>query len=138
MNQLVRLAVLCVPVLFPACSLFEKKADEPTKSVAASSGVDLGKLLAGIKDGPSAQAAKSPLEAGIAQLKTALAGAKQPAAGGTTGAAGGANNMVADVLAKFGLGSGSLGVINALMQNQAVTAAIGPALQSLKSLIPAM
>lgn len=102
--------------------------------------IDLGKLLAGITDGNTATAAKSPLESAVAQLKTALAGAdaksKVDAATGNADASGG-KKLVDEVLAKFGLGGETVGQITALLQNEQVKAVLGPTLEQLKSLLPA-
>lgn len=102
--------------------------------------VDLGKLLAGITDGSTATAAKSPLESAVEQLKAALAGAdakaKVDTATGRADAAGGAK-LVDEVLAKFGLGGETVGQITALLQNEQVKAVLGPTLEGLKSLLPA-
>ena len=121
----------------PACSLFGG-GDQPTKSVAPGAmnagGVDIGKLLGGIKDGATANAAKGPLEGAIAQLKNALSGANANAGG----SADMAKKLAGDVMAKFGLGAGTLGTITSLMSNDAIKGAIGPMLAQLKSLIPAM
>jgi hypothetical protein len=130
------------------CGLFGGN-DAPTKSVdpAAIAGeapaaptIDLGKLLGGITDGGTATAAKSPLESAIAQLKAALAGAdakaKVDAAAGNADASAG-KKLVDEVLAKFGLGSGTVGQITALLQNEQVKAVLGPTLEQLKSLLPA-
>lgn len=123
--------------------------DAPVKSVEPSAipgaapaapTIDLGKLLAGITDGGTATAAKSPLESAVAQLKAALAGAdakaKVDAATGNADAAGG-KKLVDEVLAKFGLGGETVGQITALLQNEQVKAVLGPTLEQLKSLLPA-
>ena len=135
----VRTSSLACLFLFtiPACSLFEG-GNQPTKSVAPGAmnagGVDIGKLLGGITDAPTANAAKGPLEGAIAQLKNALAGANA----GSGGSADMAKKLTGDVLAKFGLGAGTMDTITSLMNNAAVKSAIGPMLEQLKSLIPAM
>lgn len=111
-----------------------------TTAAPAAPTVDLGKLLAGITDGTSATAAKSPLESAVEQLKAALAGAdakaKVEAATGRADAAGG-KQLVDDVLAKFGLGGETVSQITALLQNEQVKAVLGPTLEQLKSLLPA-
>jgi hypothetical protein len=121
----------------PACGLLGG-GNEPTKSVAPGAmnagSVDIGKLLGGITDGATANAAKGPLEGAIAQLKNALSGATANAGG----SADMAKKMAGDVLAKFGIGAGTLGTITNLMNNEAIKGAIGPMLAQLKSLIPAM
>ena len=112
---------------------------EPPQAPAAPT-IALGKLLGGIPDGGTATAAKSPLESAIAQLKAALAGAdakaKVDAAAGNADASAG-KKLVDEVLAKFGLGSGTVGQITALLQNEQVKAVLGPTLEQLKSLLPA-
>lgn len=127
--------------------------EAPTKSVepgamagaapaapANAPAIDLGKLLAGITDGGTATAAKSPLESAVEQLKAALAGAdaktKVDAATGNADAAGG-RKLVDEVLAKFGIGGETVGQITALLQNEQVKAVLGSTLEQLKSLLPA-
>lgn len=107
----------------------------------AAAPVDLGRLLAGIQDGPTAEAAKGPLTAALPQLQSALAGAKaggEAAGAGSAEAGAGANKMVQDVLAKFGLGAGTVDTITGLLGNPAVKSAIGPLLDQLKGLLPSM
>jgi hypothetical protein len=136
-----------------ACSMFG--GDQPTKSVAPGAmggagkaaaeapAFDIGKLLGGIKDGPTATAAKGPLEGAIAQLKNALAGAKAQSETAGAGASGAdmatmAKKMANDVLTKFGISSQTVTTITSLLQNPAIASVIGPALDQLKGLIPAM
>lgn len=150
-----KLSLVTLPALFlfTACSLLGGGNEVPTKSVdpsamqaeaqaaAKAPSIDLGKLLGGITDTSSATAAKSPLENAVAQLKSALAGADakakvEAAAGGSADASGG-KKMVDEVLAKFGLGSGTVAQITSLLQNEQVKAVLGPTLEQLKGLLPA-
>ena len=144
----------CLLVFTAACDAL---GNSTTKSVdpnalpgaagAAANGaevpsVDLGKLLGGITDGPTAAAAKGPLEAALGQLKNALAGADakakvESAASGADPVSSG-KQMAMDVLAKFGLGAGTVDTITGLLDNPAVKSAIGPMLEQLKGMIPAM
>ena len=112
-------------------------------AVPTAAEFDLVKLLGGVTDGASAEAAKGPLETGIGALKKALAGADAKAkldgaAGGNTDTAGTAKKMASDVLAKFGLGAGTVDSIAKLLDNPAVKSAIGPMLEQLQGMIPAM
>lgn len=108
-------------------------------SSASMPSVDIGAMLGGITDQPSAEAAKSPLEAAVTQLKTALGAAETAAkveqTAGTTDAAG-ARSMLDGVLAKFGLGAGTADQITALLQNDQVKAVLGSTLEQLKGLLP--
>ncbi len=100
--------------------------------------VDIGSLLGGITDQPSAEAAKAPLESAVPQLQTALDAAnakgKLDQAAGTTDAAG-VSSMLDGVLAKFGLGAGTVDQIGALLQNEQVKSVLGPTLEQLKGLL---
>ena len=150
-----KLSLVTIPTLFlsTACSLLGGGNEVPTKNVdpaalqaqaqaaTAAPSIDLGKLLGGITDTSSATAAKSPLETAVAQLKTALTSADAKAkieatAGGSADASGG-KKMVDEVLAKFGLGSGTVAQITSLLQNEQVKAVLGPTLEQLKGMLPA-
>jgi hypothetical protein len=116
-----------------------------TSTATAAPSVDIAKLLGGVTDGPSAEAAKGPLEGAIAALKTALAGATAgaKAEAATTGATpeqteSKVKQVTTDVLTKFGLGADSAGMIGGLLGNPAVVGAIGPLLEQLKGMLPAM
>lgn len=103
----------------------------PTKSVAtgAMGAIDVNKLLAGITDGPTAEAAKGPLDAVIASLKSMTDGAVADA---TTGA----KKLSTDALAKYGITGETMGMITSLLANPTVSSLIGPTLNQLKSLLP--
>lgn len=104
--------------------------------------VDLGSMLGGVTDQASAEAAKNPLTDAVGKLQAALDGAKaktnlESTAGatGATGAAGGTSNWSNDVLAKFGIGSGTVDQIRSLLANEQVKAVLGPTLEKLQGLL---
>jgi hypothetical protein len=141
MKTLLLSSLACLPFAFlPACA-----SNAPTKSVAPgamSAMPDIGKMLAGIKDVGTANAAKGPLEAAIGQLKNAMGGipaqAQQQAAASGGDLGGITKQLTGSLLSSFGLGAGTMGVINTLMGNGGIAGALGPALSSLKGLLPAM
>jgi hypothetical protein len=110
-------------------------------ALAETKAVDIGALLAGITDGPSAATAKGPLASAIGGLETALAGAGAKAKVDTAAAGGGdaasnAKKMAGEVLSKFGLGAGTGDTIGKLLDNAAVKSAIGPTLERLQQMLP--
>lgn len=137
------LAVLFLPLVFavvPAgCNALGGNQPAAGSAMADLGSVDIGALLGGIADQASAEAAKSPLDTAVAQLKTALGAAEAKAqveqAAGTTDAAG-ARSMLDGVLARFGIGAGTADQIAALLQNDQVKAVLGSTLEQLKGLLP--
>lgn len=117
----------CLP--FVACGMTHQDAPA-TKSVASGAlpSTDVNQLLAGITDGPSAEAAKGPLDAIVASLKGVTAGAVADATSGV-------KKLGADTLAKYGINGETMGMINGLLANPAVSSLIGPTLNQLKGLI---
>jgi len=128
MKPLVLATLLASVTTFSACNT---TAD--SSAVAAATNFDVNKILGGIKDKPTADAAKSPLEGAVAALKNMMSG--NQATGGTADASSGAKKLGADVLAKFGIDASTLGTIKGLLDNPAIAGAIGPVLNQLKGLI---
>jgi len=95
---------------------------------------NIQELLGGITDKASAEQAKGPLDGAVAQLQAALGGAQ---AEGEQKAEEG-NSMVQTVLAQFGVGAETVGMIEELMAKPEIQAVLGQTLQQLKGLIPAM
>ncbi|MBL9079389.1 MAG: hypothetical protein JNL08_17945 [Planctomycetes bacterium] len=104
-------------------------------AAAPAQSFDINKILAGIKDQPTAEAAKGPLEGAIASLKSLVGGGAAAPTEGATEASGGMKQLGSDVLAKFGIDGATIGTITGLLQNPAVAGAIGPLLNQLKGLI---
>lgn len=102
------------------------------EAAAAPSVADLGKVLAGIKDGPTAEAAKAPLAAIVQQLEAAKKAA--PAAAGTE-ALSGLGKLAGDAAAKLGVSAETTKQITALLDNPSVKAVIGPTLEKLQGLL---
>lgn len=126
-------SLLASVVLFAACGTTANDATAAAAAAPAKS-FDVNKILGSIKDKPTAEAAKGPLEGAIASLKSMM--------GGTTGTSGGAadassgmKKLGADVLAKFGINGDTMNMITGLLGNPAVSGAIGPVLNQLKGLI---
>lgn len=95
---------------------------------------DLGKVLGGITDGPTAQAAKSKIESLIQQLKAAKNVATSGQLGGDLGKIAGA------AAAKAGVDLTALKAeakkqVDSLLGNASIKAAIGPTLEQLKGLL---
>jgi hypothetical protein len=118
--------VLLTSLPFAGCGMTGNDT-AATKSLAVGS-VDVNKLLASITDGPTAEAAKGPLDSVVASLKGLAGGAVAEA---TTGA----KKIGADTLAKYGISGETLGMITGLLGNPAVTSVIGPTLNQLKGLL---
>jgi len=95
----------------------------------APSLADLGKLLSGITDGPTATAAKGKLETLVGSLKSAAGSA--PAAGGL----GELGKLAGQAATKLGVSPEVMQQITALLANPAVKDAIGPVLEQLQSLL---
>jgi hypothetical protein len=135
MNRYLLTLVLCSIVPAAGCGMMSEDSQASTaattKSVAAGA-IDVNKLLGGITDGPSAEAAKGPLDAAIASLKGMLTTGD----GTTAEASGGMKQLGTDALAKFGISGDTLGMITGLLANPAVASVIGPTLNQLKSLLP--
>ncbi len=127
-SHLTVLSLLAV-LPFAACGMTGNDA-APTKSVAAGAmgKTDVNKLLAGITDAKTAEAAKGPLDAVVASLK-GLAG------GAVADASTGAKKLSADTLAKYGITGETMGLISGLLATPAVSSLIGPTLNQLKGLI---
>ena len=113
----------------PAAHAPAPAANQP--SVAAPAITDLGKILATIKDGPTAEAAKGKLDALVQQLQTAKA-AVPPVAKDSLG---GLGKLATDAAAKTGVGTEVVRQITALLEIPAVKAAIGPTLEKLQGLL---
>lgn len=134
-------SLACLPLLLlPAC-----QSQTPTKSVAPgamSAMPDIGKLLAGVKDVSTANAAKGPLDAAIGKLKDALGGipgqAQQQvnATGGDLKSI--TSSLTSNLLSSFGLGAGTMSVLNSLMGNASIAGVLGSSLTQLKNLLPGM
>ena len=109
----------------------------PAPAAAATPAIaDLPKVLAGIKDAATAEAAKAPLDAIVQQLQTAKAAAPAaaaPAAG--TEALGGLSKMATDAAAKLGVSADTVAQITTLLANPAIKAVIGPTLEKLQGLL---
>lgn len=132
------LTSLLLATTFAACgSMSTDAANNTANAAAATKSFDVNKLLGGISDKPTAEAAKGPLEAVVAQLKGLMGGASNPAAGGAADASTGMKKLSTDVLAKFGISGDTVGMITGLLGNPAVSGAIGPVLNQLKGLIGA-
>lgn len=126
------LALLSLLTLMPfaACGMTGSDTAATTSAAAgAMGGIDVNKLLAGITDGKSAEAAKGPLDSVVASLKGMVGG------GGAADATTGTKKLSSDALAKFGISADTMGLITSLLGNPAVTAVIGPTLNQLKGLI---
>lgn len=95
-------------------------------------------MLGGITDQPWAEAAKAPLESAVPQLQTALDAANAKGrldqAAGTTDAAG-VRSMLDGVLAKFGLGAGTVEPDRCTAADEQVKSVLGPTLEQLKGLL---
>lgn len=120
------------PVVNKAPEAAKTPAAPETSALAMPSLTNLGEFLATIKDGPTATAAKAPLEAFVKQLETTKAAAaptpaKPDALGGLTG-------KIADVAAKIGISPEITKQIGALLENPSVKAVIGDALTKLQGL----
>lgn len=126
------LAFALLLVFLPAAACSQLSGDHsPTKSLAPGA-IDVDALLGSVTDAESAAAAKGPLEAVLAQLKGLL-----PTGGAAaTDASGGASSLPHDILAKFGIGPGTVDTIMSLLGNEAIAGVIGPVLSELKALIP--
>ncbi|MEO6594625.1 MAG: hypothetical protein ABIP94_07715 [Planctomycetota bacterium] len=140
MKTLFTTSLLCGLFLTTSCGMFSGES-ENKKSVApgalagkdAAGTVDINKLLGSVKDKPTAEAAKGPLESALASLKGRMGNGK------TTGAAdasGGMGKMAPDALAKFGINGNTMGMVTGLLGNPTVAGVIGPALEQLKGLLP--
>lgn len=114
----------------------EPATPTPAAPVAVPSLADLPKLLASIKDGASANAAKAPLEALVSKLQTAKdSAAAAPASGGTaSGALSGLTKIASDAAGKLGISEDVQKQIGALLEKPEVKAAIGATLEKLKGL----
>jgi hypothetical protein len=132
-HHLALLSLLAV-LPFAACGMTDNDTSA-TKSVAASAmgSIDINQLLGGITDTKSAEAAKGPLDAALASLKGMVSNTTGAAA---TEATGSLKQLGTDTLAKFGISGETLGMVTGLLQNPAITAVIGPALNQLKNLLP--
>lgn len=124
MNLATKTALLCL-FLLPACEMLGGDS---------SLVPNIQEMLGGITDKASAEQAKGPLDGAIAQLKAAMAGAQ----GEAEQAAGEGPSMMETVLAQFGIGPETVGVIEGLMAKPEIQAVLGSTLQQLKGLIPAM
>lgn len=101
------------------------------KTVAPSV-ADLGKLLGGIKDAATAEAAKAPLDAIVQQLQTT----KSVAPGAVTpDSLGGLGKLAGDAAAKLGVSADTMKQITTLLDNPSVKAVIGPTLEKLQGLL---
>jgi hypothetical protein len=140
MKTLLLGSLACLPFLF--LSACESNAPSKTVAPGAMAMPDIGKLLGNVTDVASANAAKGPLEAAIGQLKNAMGGignqAKQQAATSGGDVASITKQLTGNLLSSFGLGAGTMGVLNSLMGNSGIAGVLGPALSSLKGLMPAM
>lgn len=134
MKALLLTSLLSPLVVFAGCGT-TTTTNDAAAAVAPAQSFDVNKILGGIKDKPTADAAKGPLEGAIASLKTLMGGKAAPATGGAADATAGMKKLGADVLAKFGIDGTTLGTITGLLQNPAVAGAIGPVLNQLKGLI---
>ncbi|MBL8729839.1 MAG: hypothetical protein JNM25_15535 [Planctomycetes bacterium] len=129
MNRSLLSLVLLACIPFAGCGMTGNDA-QTTKSVASGAldSVDVNKLLAGITDGVTAEAAKGPLDSVVASLKGMAGGAVADATSGV-------KKLGADTLAKYGITGETMGLITGLLDNPAVTAVIGPTLNQLKGLL---
>jgi hypothetical protein len=107
----------------------------PAAPVAAPSLADLPKLLASIKDGASANAAKAPLEALVSKLQTAKDSAAPASGGNATGALSGLSKIASDAAGKLGISEDVQKQIGALLEKPEVKAALGATLEKLKGLL---
>jgi hypothetical protein len=119
-------AVAPAPVAAPAPAPAPKSA-----AVAAPALADLGKVLGSIKDAPTAEAAKGPLDALVLQLQTAKASV--PA--GTKDALGGISKLASDAAAKAGVSPEVMTQLASLLDNPTIKAVIGPTLEKLQGLL---
>jgi len=127
---------LALLVLTPACEMLGgDKQSTP----------DINGLLAGITDQQSAEEAKPMLDSAVEKLRIALAGAQATADEGAEATEASANeaaaeggSMVQTVLAQFGIGPETAGMIDGLLANEAVQGVLGQTLESLKGLLPSM
>lgn len=106
----------------------------PPASQAAPTVAELPKLLETITDAPTAQLAKSKLEACIAALKNAKDVATSGQLGGDLGKLAGAAAAKAGV-DMTALKSAALAKVQGLLTNETVKAAIGPTLEQLLPLL---
>jgi hypothetical protein len=95
---------------------------------------ELGSFLAKIKDGPTATAAKEPLDALVKQLQTAK-DAATTASGSSGGTLGGLATAAAGAAAKLGISEDVVKQIGTLLEKPEVKAALGATLEKLKSLV---
>ena len=131
------LALLTSLVTFAACTSEAAATANPAATAAS-----ITKLLTGITDGKTAEAAKAQLETltgtfgkAVEGLKSAGAAAGGEAGGAITDLAKKAAGAISPELTKSF--SGITAQITRLMSLEGVTAAIGPMLEKLKALIPA-
>lgn len=132
MKPLLIASLLAALAAVTACNA--TSADATAAAASATKSFDINKILGGITDKPSAEAAKGPLESAVASLKGML-GTDSAAGGAPAEASGGMKKVSADVLATFGVTGDTMGMITGLLGNPAVTAVIGPVLNQLKGMI---
>ena len=116
----------------PAPAAAAPAPDKAPAPVAAPSVADLGKLLGGIKDGATAEAAKAQLDALVNQLQTTKNAT--PANAATEGL-GSLGKLAGDAATKLGVSADTVKQITTLLGNPAVKSAIGPTLEKLQGLL---
>ncbi len=114
--------LLAMILLTPACEMLGGDT---------AAAPNITELLAGITDMQSAEQAKAPLESAVSQLQSALS--SKMGAGTESG-----GSMVDSVLAQFGITPETKNMITGLLGNDAIRGAIGPTLETLQGLLPAM
>lgn len=114
------------PQQTPTAPAAGKAAPAATPAIA-----DLPKVLAGIKDAASAEAAKGPLEGIVQQLEAAKSkAAAAPAAAGTD-----LGKLAGETATKLGISPDTVAQVTALLANPAIKAVIGPTLEKLQGLL---
>jgi hypothetical protein len=115
----------------PSAPAAAQPAAQPAAPTATASVADLPKVLAGIKDAATAEAAKAPLDAILQQLQAAKSAAgTAPAVTGTD-----LGKLAGDAATKLGASPEIVAQLGALLENPAIKAVIGPTLEKLQGLL---